>query len=45
MLRPKRAFKVKQKIFLMIFKELSIAKNCLSPDGLPLREFCSIKIR
>ena len=35
-LRTKRAFKVKQKAFFIIFKGLSIAKNCLRPESAPL---------
>ena len=34
----KRAFKVKQKSFFIIFKGLSVAKNCLRPESAPLKE-------
>ena len=34
----KRAFKVKHKVFFVIFKGLSIAKNCLRPDSMPLSQ-------
>ena len=33
----KRAFEVKWKSFLIIFKGLSVAKNCLRPESAPLR--------
>ena len=36
-LRTKRVFKVKQKAFFIIFKGLSVAKNCLRPEGAPLK--------
>ena len=32
----KRAFEVKQKAFFIIFKGLSVAKNCLRPESAPL---------
>ena len=32
-LRRKRNFKVKEKAFFMIFKELSVAKSCLRPKS------------
>ena len=32
----KRAFEVKQEALFIIFKGLSIAKNCLRPDSAPL---------
>ena len=35
-LRTKRAFEVKQKVFFIIFKGLSIAKNCLRPKSAPI---------
>ena len=35
-LRTRRSFKVKQKVFFIIFKGLSVAKNCLRPDSAPL---------
>ena len=35
-LRTKRTFKVKQKAFFIIFKGLSVAKNCLRPESAPL---------
>ena len=35
----KRAFKVKQKAFFIIFKELSVAKNYLRPESAPLRYY------
>ena len=34
--KGERAFKVKQKAFFIIFKVLSIAKNCLRPENAPL---------
>ena len=34
----KRAFELKQKAFFIIFKGLSIAKNCLRPESVPLIE-------
>ena len=37
-LRTKRAFKVKQKAFFIIFKELSVAKNCLRPESTSLMD-------
>ena len=33
----KRAFGMKQKTFFMIFKGLSVAKNCLRPESEPLK--------
>ena len=36
--RTKRAFKVKQKAFFIIFKGLSVAKNCLIPERVPLKK-------
>ena len=35
-LRMKRAFEVKWKAFFIIFKGLSVAKNCLRPENAPL---------
>ena len=35
--RTKRAFKVKWKVFFMIFKGLSVARNCLRSENPPLR--------
>ena len=35
-LRTKRAFEVKWKAFFIIFKELSVTKNCLRPESAPL---------
>ena len=32
----KRAFKVKQKAFFIIFKGLSFTKNCLRPESVSL---------
>ena len=32
----KRAFKVKQKAFFIIFNRLSIAKNCVRTESAPL---------
>ena len=32
----KRPFKAKQKAFFITFKELSVAKNCLRPESVPL---------
>ena len=32
----KRAFKVKEKAFFIIFQALSTAKNCLRPEKAPL---------
>ena len=37
-LRTKVAFKVKQKMFLIIFKGPSVARNCLRPGSGPLKE-------
>ena len=31
-----RAFEVKEKTFFIIFKGLSVAKNCLRPESAPL---------
>ena len=36
-LSRKRAFEVKWKAFSIIFKGLSVAKNCLKPESAPLR--------
>ena len=36
-LRAKITFKVKQKAFVFIFKGLSVGKNCLRPEGVPLK--------
>ena len=36
-LRTKGAFKVKRKVFSIIFKELSVAKNCLRHKSVPLK--------
>ena len=33
--RTKKAFEVKQKAFFIIFKGLSVAKNCLRPESVP----------
>ena len=33
----KRAFKVKQKAFFIIFKGLSVGKNCLRPESAPAK--------
>ena len=33
----KRAFGMKQKTFFIIFKGLSVAKNCLRPESEPLK--------
>ena len=33
----KRAFEAKQKAFFIIFKELSVDKNCLRPGSAPLK--------
>ena len=33
----KKAFEVKQKAFFIIFKGLSVAKNCLRPVRAPLK--------
>ena len=35
-LRTKRAFDMKQKKIFIIFKGLSVAKNCLRPESAPL---------
>ena len=35
--RAKRAFKVKWKVFFVILKGLSVAKNCLRPENAPLK--------
>ena len=43
-LRTKRAFEVKQIAFLIVFKGLSITKNCLIPEKAPLTEICKNKI-
>ena len=32
-LRGKRAFKVKEKVFFVIFKELSVSKSCLKLES------------
>ena len=36
-MRTKRAFEVKEKSFFIIFKELSVAKNCLRPESASLQ--------
>ena len=36
-MRTKRAFKVKEKALFIIFKGLSGSKNCLRPEGAPLK--------
>ena len=36
-LRTKKAFKVKQNPFFIIFKEFSVAKTCFKPDNAPLK--------
>ena len=41
-LRTKRAFKVKEKAFFIIFKGLSVAKNCLRPESVPLTQFSNL---
>ena len=38
--RTKRALEVKEKVFFIIFKGLSVAKNCLRPEGAPLNIQC-----
>ena len=35
-MRTKRAFEMKEKAFFIVFKELSIAKNCFRPESAPL---------
>ena len=35
-LRRERALEVNEKAFFIIFKELSVAKNCLGPESAPL---------
>ena len=35
----KRAFEVKQKAFFIIFKGLSVVKNCLRPDSALLKAY------
>ena len=37
-LRMKRAFELKQKAFFIIFKGLSVSKNCLRPESAPLSQ-------
>ena len=39
MLRTKKAFEVKLKAFLIIFKGRSIAKNCLRPESATLSRY------
>ena len=34
-MRSKRAFELKQKVFSIIFKRLSVAKNDLRPESVP----------
>ena len=34
----KKAFQVKERVFLIIFKGLSIAKTCLKPESAPLNK-------
>ena len=41
----KKAFKVKQKGFFMIFKRASVAKNCLRPESAPLRFYLKLNPR
>ena len=38
-LRTKRAFKVKQKVFFIIFKGLSVAENNIRSEGAPFNEY------
>ena len=38
-MRTKRVFQVKQRAFFIIFKGLSVAKNCLRPESAPLNSF------
>ena len=38
-MRKKRAFKVKQKVFSIIFKALLVIKNCLRSYSAPLKAF------
>ena len=40
----KRAFAVIQKTFFISFKGLSIAKNCLGPETVPLRLISDILV-
>ena len=37
-LRTKKVFDMKQKTFYIIFKGLSVAKNCLRPESAPLND-------
>ena len=37
-LRTKRGFEVKYKPFFIIFKGLSVAKNCLRSESVPLKQ-------
>ena len=43
MLWTKRAFHVIWKVFFIIFKGISVAKNCLRPESAPLRNDYSAK--
>ena len=36
--RTKRAFEVKYNAFFITFKGLSVTKNCLRPESVPLNE-------
>ena len=40
----KKAFQVKERVFLIIFKGLSIAKNCLKPESAPLNKIVVITV-
>ena len=42
-LENERAFKVKQKAFSIIFKGLSVIKNCLRPESVSLKSHIQIK--
>ena len=37
-LRTKTAFELKQKAFFIIFKGLSVAKDCVRPESAPLKK-------
>ena len=39
-LRTKRDFKMKKKAFFIIFKGLSVAKNCFRPESVPIMQKC-----
>ena len=43
-LENKSSFKVKWKVYFIIFKELSVPKNCLRPESAPLKKDVFVQV-